>query len=110
MEKRATPIHLVDVTVRRGDNPVLAGFNFAVRSGERVIPAGKNGTGKTTLLKTVLALLPAERGSVAVLGLKVGTLSRRAGHSAAIFTILWRNSNDFSVHARLIFLVSFSVR
>jgi ABC-type multidrug transport system ATPase subunit len=73
MKNRNTIIELKAVTVQRGPRAVLESFDFSVQSGERVIVAGKNGVGKTTLLKTILGLIPHQSGEVKVLGLPVGS-------------------------------------
>jgi zinc transport system ATP-binding protein len=73
MENRNTIIELKRVRVQRGSRSVLESFDFSVRSGERVIVAGKNGTGKTTLLKAILGLIPHQAGEIRVLGARVGS-------------------------------------
>jgi ABC-type branched-subunit amino acid transport system ATPase component len=51
-----------------GQSPVLHGISLEVRPAEIFAILGKNGMGKTTLLKTVMGLLPARRGQVEILG------------------------------------------
>ena len=51
-----------------GEAMVLRGVSLAVPAGEVVALLGKNGMGKSTLLKTVMGLLPAAGGRVRVLG------------------------------------------
>ena len=51
-----------------GGTSVLHGVSFEVRSGEVFAILGKNGMGKTTLLKTIIGLLPARAGRVHLLG------------------------------------------
>jgi iron complex transport system ATP-binding protein len=51
-----------------GPAPVLQGVDFAVRSGELWAVLGPNGTGKSTLLRAVLGVLPWTRGVVRLLG------------------------------------------
>ena len=51
-----------------GGSPVLRGISLEVRPAEIFAVVGKNGMGKTTLLKTALGLLPARHGRVEVLG------------------------------------------
>jgi ABC-type Mn2+/Zn2+ transport system ATPase subunit len=73
MKNRSTIIELKHVRIQRGSRPVLESFDFTVRSGERVIVAGQNGTGKTTLLKAILGLIPHQAGEIRVLGARVGS-------------------------------------
>jgi iron complex transport system ATP-binding protein len=51
-----------------GPSPVLRGVDFAVRAGELWAVLGPNGTGKSTLLRGVLGMLPWTRGGVRLLG------------------------------------------
>jgi ABC-type branched-subunit amino acid transport system ATPase component len=54
-----------------GSSPVLHGVTFHIGSGEIFGVLGKNGMGKTTLLKTIIGLLPSRRGQVELLGKNV---------------------------------------
>ena len=51
-------------------NPLFQNLDFTILRGERVAVIGNNGTGKTTLLKIINDLVPADSGSV-TLGSKV---------------------------------------
>jgi urea transport system ATP-binding protein len=51
-----------------GESPVLRGVSLEVGRGEIFAILGKNGMGKTTLLKTAMGLLPARTGQVEFLG------------------------------------------
>jgi cobalt/nickel transport system ATP-binding protein len=57
------------VTVRHepGTDPTLSGVNLCIDRGERVALVGLNGTGKTTLLMSLVGLVPYE-GEIAVCG------------------------------------------
>jgi energy-coupling factor transport system ATP-binding protein len=48
--------------------PVLRSVSLEVRSGDRVALVGRNGTGKTTLLRLALGLLPPSAGTVRLAG------------------------------------------
>ena len=50
---------------------VLHGVSIAVHAGETVGLLGRNGMGKTTLIRTLLGLVPASRGRVHVRGVDV---------------------------------------
>ena len=52
-----------------GRVPVLHGIDFSVYDGEIVGVLGHNGMGKTTLLKTLMGLVPATGGSIVYAGL-----------------------------------------
>ncbi len=51
-----------------GTSHILHGIDLAVRQGEAVGLMGRNGMGKTTLLRTLLGLVPARHGAVRVDG------------------------------------------
>jgi urea transport system ATP-binding protein len=55
---------LSELTVGYGDGTVLADVNLAVESGQALCLLGRNGVGKTTLIKTVIGLLRPRRGQV----------------------------------------------
>jgi urea transport system ATP-binding protein len=54
-----------------GGSQVLWGVSLRVRAGEVVCLMGRNGVGKTTLLKTVMGVLPARGGRVTLDGVDV---------------------------------------
>jgi branched-chain amino acid transport system ATP-binding protein len=51
-----------------GDSHILRGVDIAIGAGETVGLMGRNGMGKTTLIKTLLGLVPARRGRIAIDG------------------------------------------
>ena len=51
-----------------GESHILHGVNFAVKEGELVTLLGRNGAGRSTILKTILGLTSKRVGSVKVLG------------------------------------------
>ena len=51
-----------------GDAQVLHDISFEVNAGEIVCLLGRNGAGKTTCMKTIMGLIPANAGSVEVSG------------------------------------------
>lgn len=57
-------LELDNVTSGYGDASVVRDVSCAVRPGEILALMGKNGMGKTTLLKTILGLIPATDGSI----------------------------------------------
>jgi len=64
-----------DVVKGFGARNVLDGVSFDVRQGETVAILGRSGTGKSVLLKTIIALLDPDRGTVTVLGRDLHALS-----------------------------------
>jgi ATP-binding cassette subfamily F protein uup len=57
-------ITLLDSHLAYGDRPLLDGAQLAVRSGERVGLIGRNGTGKSTLLRVIAGLTQLDDGEV----------------------------------------------
>src|SRR6266849_1161096 len=57
-------LRVADLRAGYGSTPVLAGVNLEVGEGEMVAVMGRNGMGKTTLLRTLMGLLPARGGSI----------------------------------------------
>lgn len=54
------------LAVQRGGVTVLEGVSFALPAGAALVLRGPNGVGKTTLLRTIAGLQPAEAGRVTV--------------------------------------------
>lgn len=61
-----------------GASHVLHGVDFAVNRGETVGLMGRNGMGKTTLLRTLLGIVRAREGSVAIDGVDATRLPPHA--------------------------------
>jgi iron complex transport system ATP-binding protein len=81
-------LSLAGVGVRREGRWILDGVDWAVRSGERWAIVGPNGSGKTTLLQVAATYLWPSRGTVEVLGARIGAvdareLRRRIGYVSA---------------------------
>jgi len=63
--RRGAPLlQLKDIVLTFGGTPLLAGAELSVGPGERVSLVGRNGTGKSTLLKIAAGLVEPDRGSV----------------------------------------------
>ena len=73
-------LSISSLDVAYGQSQVLWGVDLEVRAGELVCLMGRNGVGKTTLLKTTIGLLPARGGRVMFDGSDITTWSpdRRA--------------------------------
>ena len=63
-----------------GGKPVLQGVDLEVRAGEIVAVIGRNGVGKSTLIKALMGLLPADAGSIRLRGAEINAVAahRRA--------------------------------
>lgn len=60
-----------------GELEVLKNVDFTVLKGENVAVLGKSGSGKSVLIKIIAGLLPADKGSINVLGQEVETLNSK---------------------------------
>lgn len=68
MSTNGVALELREVTSGYRESIVLRNLSLKVASGEAVSLLGKNGMGKTTLLKTVMGYLPKKTGAVRLLG------------------------------------------
>jgi branched-chain amino acid transport system ATP-binding protein len=64
-----------DVHAGYGATPILFGVSMEVRAGEAVALLGRNGMGKTTLLKTIIGFLKPWRGAIELEGRDLTRLS-----------------------------------
>ena len=67
-----------DVSASVGERTLLEGIEFSVSRGEVVGLVGRNGVGKTTLMRIASAIQPPSRGLVRVEGVDIDTFTRRA--------------------------------
>jgi iron complex transport system ATP-binding protein len=65
-------LRFVDVDVVRGGTPILDRLSWDVEAGERWVVLGGNGAGKTTLLAIASTLIHPTRGTVEILGERLG--------------------------------------
>lgn len=61
-------LQVKDLHVAYGQSEALHGISFEGRENETVAIMGRNGMGKTTLFKSLMGVLPAKSGSIAVGG------------------------------------------
>lgn len=62
--RRETILNTVGLWSGYGGKPVLQGVDMEVREGEIVAVIGRNGVGKSTLMKSLIGLLPVDKGSI----------------------------------------------
>jgi amidase len=73
VEQTGLVLDITDLRAGYGEVPVLHGVSFQLREGEAIGIVGHNGMGKTTLLKTIMGLLPSTGGRIVVDGVDVTT-------------------------------------
>ncbi len=66
-------LEITDLVAGYGDRTVLKGVSFSVEQGQTYGLIGLNGVGKTTLIKTVIALKEPISGSVSIFGHERGS-------------------------------------
>jgi phospholipid/cholesterol/gamma-HCH transport system ATP-binding protein len=72
------PVVVVDSVHKAfGMHHVLSGISVSVHAGETLVVLGRSGIGKSVLLKTIIALLDPDRGSVTVFGKDLHQLNER---------------------------------
>src|SRR5437016_8580961 len=54
-----------DIHTYYGDSYILQGLSLQINAGEVVAVQGRNGVGKTTLVRSVIGLTPPRRGRIA---------------------------------------------
>jgi heme exporter protein A len=78
----------VELACRRGGRDVFAGVSFSVASGEVLTVSGRNGAGKSSLLRTVVGLLRIAAGRLTLEGgdaeLTIAEQAHYLGHQDAL--------------------------
>ncbi|MFR8853195.1 MAG: energy-coupling factor transporter ATPase [Gardnerella vaginalis] len=67
----AIEISNLNVSYTNSQTPIIRDYSLSVKSGEIVAIMGKNGCGKSTLAKTICALIKYDSGSICVNGIKI---------------------------------------
>jgi len=70
-------IQLKNLSKSFADRKVLEGVNLDVYAGETLVIIGRSGVGKSTILKHIAGLLPADSGEVWVEGLELSHLKEK---------------------------------
>jgi heme exporter protein A len=63
-----TVLEVSDLAARRGHDRLFSGVSITLAESDSLVVTGRNGTGKSTLLRVIAGLLPADHGSVTVKG------------------------------------------
>jgi heme exporter protein A len=78
----------VELSCRRGGRDVFTGLSFAVSAGEALTVTGRNGAGKSSLLRTIAGLLHSAQGRLTLEDgdpeLSIGEQAHYLGHQDAI--------------------------
>jgi heme exporter protein A len=78
----------LDLACHRGGRDVFAGLSFAVASGEVLTVTGRNGAGKSSLLRTIVGLVRLAQGKLSLEGgdpeLTIAEQAHYLGHQDAL--------------------------
>ena len=69
-------LQISDLHKSYGSHPVLEGVSFSIPRGKIVGLLGPNGCGKSTIMKMISGLLPADNGSILIDGHLPGLVSK----------------------------------
>nr|WP_315042866.1 ATP-binding cassette domain-containing protein [uncultured Moraxella sp.] len=91
-------IHLRDIHLAFGIAPILDGVDFNIEQGERVCIIGRNGEGKSTLLKVISGQVKADSGDFSMTnGLKIAMLEQDIPEtSGKVADIVMAGSGDLA--------------
>lgn len=108
-------IRVEDVAIRRGERLLFEHLSFTVSAGEAIALTGRNGAGKTSLLRAVAGLLRPAAGSIIFEGVDEAAEARAAdlhllGHLDGLkggrtaweelrFATLWSGGTEISARA-----------
>lgn len=81
-----------------GGSHILRGVSFEAVVGEVTCLLGRNGVGKTTLLRCLMGLIPVKAGEVVWQGKSITTVNRTSGYSPA--WRMFRRGGRFSASDR----------
>ena len=74
---RGAILEISNIRASYGSGDVLQGVSLSIEEGEIVAVIGRNGVGKTTLMKTVIGILPTRAGTIRFAGDEITTLAAR---------------------------------
>ena len=81
-------LHAHNLACSRGGREVFSGLNFSLASGEALVVTGRNGAGKSSLLRVVAGLVRLAGGRLQLEGgerdASIGELSHYLGHQDAV--------------------------
>ena len=109
MENRKNLINFEKADIMNGESTVIFGLDLSIDEGDFVYIVGKVGTGKTSIIRTIIAENPLEKGEARVCGYdlrkirskEIPFLRRRIGVVFQDFQLLL----DRSVHDNLEFVL-----
>jgi zinc transport system ATP-binding protein len=77
---RKTAVHIENLSVYYGETPAITNICMDVEEGEFLGIIGPNGGGKSTLLKSILGLIPITAGSIKIYNEELGKNNTMTGY------------------------------
>ena len=81
-------LSVADLTCRRGGRELFSGLSFSLAAGEPLVVTGRNGSGKSSLLRLIAGLLRADAGRISLKGgnteASIGEQAHYLGHQDAL--------------------------
>ncbi|MEA2985472.1 MAG: heme exporter protein [Alphaproteobacteria bacterium] len=81
-------LSVADLTCRRGGRELFSGLSFSLAAGEALVVTGRNGSGKSSLLRLIGGLLRADGGRISLKGgnteASIGEQAHYLGHQDAL--------------------------
>lgn len=68
-------LEAINVVTELGGAPIIKGVSFHIEEGEAVGIMGRNGVGKTTLIRSILRLIPIKSGKITINGIDITNMS-----------------------------------
>jgi ATP-binding cassette subfamily F protein 3 len=102
-------LDLTELTLRIAGRPLLEGANLHVPAGTRLALIGRNGTGKSTLLRLIAGELQPDAGEVRMpASLKIGMVRQEApgGDATPLEAVLYYESALFDPEKNRIEIVA----
>lgn len=78
METQNTVLEIKNLHKSFGNNDVLRGFSLKLMAGENLVIMGKSGSGKSVMIKCLVGLMEADKGSIQIKDKHITSLSQNA--------------------------------
>ena len=78
LDTREVVLELKGLYKSFGDNHVLNGFNLKLHKGENLVIMGKSGSGKSVMIKCLVGLMEADKGTISVMHKDITKLDQEA--------------------------------
>jgi len=77
-QSREIVLEIINLYKSFGDNHVLNGFNMKLYKGENLVIMGKSGSGKSVMIKCLVGLMNADKGSIYLMQNELSLLNQES--------------------------------